>query len=86
MPMGHTVSTQKQVVDAMIKELHDYRKALSCDDRKIFDGLIGDVYSHMGSISNAGSMHTWLFFLLSIIIEQQKRIMQNESDGGWESI
>jgi hypothetical protein len=72
--MGHTVNTQKQVIDIMISELKDYRKALSYDDRILFDNIIGDVFSHVGSISNSGSIHTWAFFLLSIILEQQKKI------------
>ncbi len=72
--MGHTVSTQKQVIDIMISELKDYRKALSYDERIIFDNMIGDVYSHIGSISNSGSIHTWAMFLLSILLEQQKKI------------
>ena len=74
--MGHTVSTQKQIVDIIISELKDYRKALSYDEKIIFDNIIGDVYSHIGSISNAGSIHTWAFFLLSIILEQKKEIIR----------
>jgi len=74
--MGHTVSTQKKIVDIIISELKDYRNALSYDEKIIFDSIIGDVYSHIGSISNAGSIHTWAFFLLSIILEQKKEIIQ----------
>jgi hypothetical protein len=74
--MGHTVSTQKQIVDLIISELKDYRKALSYDEKIIFDILIGNVYSHIGSINNAGSIHTWAFFILSILLEQKKEIIE----------
>ncbi|MFT4309186.1 MAG: hypothetical protein ACMXYL_01725 [Candidatus Woesearchaeota archaeon] len=74
--MGHTISTQKQVIDTIIMELKDYRRALSQEEKSLFDKMIGDVHSHVGSISNAGSINTWALFLLSIMLEQKKEMQQ----------
>jgi len=77
--MGHTVWSQRMVIDSIIKELHQYGKALRQEDQHIFDHLLKNAFQHIGSITYTSSMHTWAFILLSVILEQEKRIRANES-------
>lgn len=66
-------------LDIMIDELYDYSRALDKRDREILDSLLKRSRLHSGALGNAGSIHTWAFLLLSIAIEQEKRIIRIES-------
>ena len=75
--MGHTVSSQKQVMEKMVSELSRYREVLSPEDRVIFDELIEKPFSRLGAVTHASSLHTWAFFVLSVCIEQEKKKRKN---------
>ncbi len=72
--MGHTASSQRQVVDRLLRELHDYGRALRPEERVLYERLLEAPLLHFGATSNASSLHTWAFLLLSVMLEQEKRI------------
>ncbi|MBU0615322.1 MAG: hypothetical protein KJ601_04475 [Nanoarchaeota archaeon] len=72
--MGHTVWSQRIVSDIVLNELKDFGKALREDDRHVLVKLLKEPLKHLGSISYANSIDVWAFLLLSILIEQEKKI------------
>ncbi|MFH1850585.1 MAG: hypothetical protein ABH879_10500 [archaeon] len=72
--MGHTVWSQRIVLDIMLSELKAYGKSLRAEERIIYEKLLKDPLKHVGSISYASSIHVWAFLLLSILLEQEKKI------------
>ena len=72
--MGHTVWSQRITLDMILGELSDYGKSLRQKDREVFEQLLKVPLKHVGSISYASSMHVWAFLLLSILLEQEKKI------------
>ena len=74
--MGHTVWSQRQNLDIILAELHNYGKALRPLDRARYLALLKEPLKHVGSISYASSMHAWAFILISIILEQDKKIAE----------
>ena len=80
--MGHVVWSQRQNLEQMINELHSYSKALRPEERKVFDELLRVPLRHVGPLSNANSLNAWSFLLLSIIVEQEKRLAVVERHAG----
>lgn len=72
--MGHTVASQRQVIDIVLSELNDYSRALRKEERMILERLLNEPLKHVGAISNASSIDVWAMILLSILIEQEKRL------------
>jgi hypothetical protein len=70
--MGHTVASQRIMVDLVISELMSYAKALREEDRKIFFELLKYPLKRVSAISYASSMHVWAFLIISMIIELKK--------------
>ena len=77
--MGHTTSSQRMLVDRMISEMKSYGKALSEEDQIVLASLLKKPLKKVGAISYASSIHIWAFYLLSIIIEQEKKIQNLEN-------
>ncbi|MFH0978383.1 MAG: hypothetical protein V1837_03715 [Candidatus Woesearchaeota archaeon] len=76
--MGHTVRSQRCNLDVLLEELNAYGKSLNAKDKEIFEKMLKLPYLHVGSISYANSFHAWAFLLLSIMLEQEKRIKELE--------
>ncbi|MBP9853777.1 MAG: hypothetical protein KBD53_02785 [Candidatus Omnitrophica bacterium] len=76
--MGHTVSSQRAVIDIVLSELKDLPTALRKDERMILEDLLKEPLKHVGAISNVSSIDVWAMILLSIMIEQEKKIRQLE--------
>jgi len=72
--MGHTAWSGRIATDEMIRELMLYGKSLRKKDRELYEDMLKEAFKHIGSISYASSMHMWAFVLLSIILEQEKKI------------
>ena len=72
--MGHTVPSQRKMIEVVLKEFEDYGKTLRKDQKIIFNEMLDKVYNHIGNISYVGSVHVWAFVLLSIIFEQELKI------------
>ena len=77
--MGHTLPSQRMVTDIILAELQEYAKALREEDRAIYTQMLKKPLLHLGSISQASSMHTWALLLLSIQLEQEKRLQKLEN-------
>ncbi len=70
--MGHTVTSQRIIVDRIIAELKEYGKSLRAEEKEAFESLIAKIMKHYGSISYACSYNTWALVLFSILLEQEK--------------
>ena len=71
--MGHTVPSQRRVVEDVVSVLERYKDSLREEEREILDEFIEDAYQHMGSVSYANSYHTWALVLVSIMLEREKQ-------------
>jgi hypothetical protein len=78
--MGHTALSQRRALDTLLAELKDYGKSLRPEERKALEEVLREPLKHVGSITYASSIHVWGFLLLSVIIEQQKKIKRLELD------
>ena len=58
----------------MIRELQYFGKALDEHDRAVLTRILNKPLKHLGSITYASPLRPEVFLLLSIILEQQKRI------------
>jgi len=76
--MGHTVRSQRIAIDLMIAELKGFAKALRKEDRELYHRVLNTSLKRIGAISYASSIHVWAFLLLSIIVEQEKKIRRIE--------
>ena len=70
--MGHTVTSQRIVVDTILQELKDYGKSLRQEEQEAFASLLSKVKKHISSISFSCSYNTWALVLFSILLEQEK--------------
>ena len=74
--MGHTVTSQRQVSEQIMRELSDFKRSLKEKDREHFDALLNAARKHYGSVSYTSSYQTWAILLLSMLLEQQKQLKQ----------
>ncbi len=72
--LGHTVSSQRKLVEEALLEFKEYGKTLRKDQRIIYEEMLEKVYERVGSISYASSIHVWAFVLLSIMFEQELKL------------
>ena len=72
--MGHTVTSQRQVSEQIMRELTDFKRSLKAKDREHFDSLLNAARKHYGSVSYTSSYHTWAILLLAMLLEQQKQL------------
>lgn len=72
--MGHTITSQRMMIDQLLRELQLFSRALDESDRIVYNELLHKPLTHIGSISYASPLRPEVFILLSIILEQQKRI------------
>jgi hypothetical protein len=72
--MGHTVSSGRVATDELISELRTFGSALSPKERELYERMLSEPLKHISKISYTSSMHLWAFFLLSIMLEQEKRM------------
>lgn len=76
--MGHTNTSQRMMIDKLLGELQSFGNALDEQDRLILNDLLKKPLKHFGSITYASPLNPEIFILLSIILEQQKRIIEHE--------
>ena len=70
--------SQRITLDILMKELESYGRSLRREERELYAGLLQRSFKHYGSIAYASSFHAWAFLLLSIMVEQEKKIKQLE--------
>jgi hypothetical protein len=74
--MGHTVSSQRQVIESILQELMEYGKSLREDEKPAFESALAKIKKHMGNISFACSYNTWALVLFSIIVEMERERLE----------
>lgn len=77
--MGHTVTSQRQMIDMVLADLKHFGGALRKQDRLALERMLKEPLKHTGAISNAGSIDIWAMLLLSILVEQDKRLSALEA-------
>jgi hypothetical protein len=71
--MGHTVPSQRQVVDNIVTVIDRYKDDLSRREAEIVDGFVEDIYAHANSTSYVNMYHTWAVCILSVLLEREKQ-------------
>lgn len=82
--MGHTVWSQRIVMNIILDELKGFGRSLRQEERLVYEQMLKKAMRHFGSVSYASSFHAWALVLLSIMLEQEKRIIQMEKS--YESV
>ncbi|MFP4005823.1 MAG: hypothetical protein ACLFUR_03780 [Candidatus Hadarchaeia archaeon] len=80
--MGRTVPTYTRLIEERRRELERYRDALRRKDRKSFERIIEDSQKHRDAGKEMASYDSFKPMLLSIILEQEKRIERLEDKLG----
>jgi len=72
------VSSQRVALDLLMVEMRAFGRALRPEEQELLDGLLAQAYRHYGAVSSASSFHSWAFLVLSVMLEQEKRLRQLE--------
>ena len=78
--MGRTVPSFRMLLDSIIMELGDFRRALRQRDRQVFDRIMDMAREHASASTVAAAIDPMDTIVLSILIEQQKQIDNLEED------
>jgi len=78
--MGRTVPTFRMLLDSIIMELGDFRRALRRRDRQVFDRIMDMAREHASASTVAAAVDPMDTIVLSILIEQQKQIDDLKED------
>lgn len=70
--MGHTLTSQRMIVDNIVSDLENFEKSLSNEDKEIYEKMLRQPLKHLGSITYTSSMNTWAIFLLCVMLEKEK--------------
>jgi len=80
--MGRTVPTYRQTLESIIKEWNDYRRALTQEDREVFDEMMRKARMHASASSYAAFLDPLAGTILSILLEQEKIIRELKAKSG----
>ena len=72
--MGRTVPSFRMLLEGIIKELSDFRRALRGNDRAAFDRLMNKAREHASSCTVVPTLDPMHAVFLSILVEQEKEI------------
>jgi hypothetical protein len=72
--MGRTVPSFRMLLEGIIGELSDFRRALRGEDRLAFDSLMNKARVHASSCTVVPTLDPMHAIFLSILVEQQKEI------------
>ena len=80
--MGRTVPSFRTVLDSIMLELTDFRRALRRHDRRVFDRVMEMAREHASASTVAAATDPMDTIVISILIEQQKQIdeLKEEDD------
>ena len=76
--MGKTVESYRMALEDEIQRWNGFAKALRIDDKKAFDALMDACRSYASAGSNATQPILFEPMVMSILLSQQKRILQLE--------
>jgi hypothetical protein len=77
--MGRTLPSMSMIFQAEEASLAPFRNTLARADQRALDELFDQVHRHIAPIAYAGSATPFELFLLSMILEQHKRIQRLEN-------
>ncbi len=72
--MGRTVPSFRMLLEGIIGELSDFRRALRGEDRAAFDSLMNKAREHASSCTVVPTLDPMAAIFLSILVEQEKEI------------
>lgn len=72
--MGRTVPRFRMLLEGLIGELSDFRRALRGEDRVAFDSLMNKAREHASSCTVVPTLDPMNAIFLSILVEQEKEI------------
>jgi hypothetical protein len=72
--MGRTIPSFRMLLEGIIGELSDFRRALRGDDRAAFDSLMNKARIHASSCTVVPTLDPMEAIFLSILVEQEKEI------------
>jgi hypothetical protein len=78
--MGKTVESYRIALDTEIQTWNGFAKALRSDDRKAFEQMTDACRNHASAGSNATRPEVFEAMVVSILLEQQKRLMRLEKE------
>jgi hypothetical protein len=80
--MGRTVPSFRMLLDSIIMELGDFKRALRQRDQEVFDRIMDMAREHASASTVAAAIDPMDTIVLSILIEQQKQIddLKEDSD------
>jgi hypothetical protein len=78
--MGKTVESYRLALDAEIQSWHGFVKALRTDDREAFEQMSDACRNHASAGSNATRPEVFEPMVMSIVLEQQKRLTRLEKE------
>jgi hypothetical protein len=78
--MGKTVESYRIALDTEIQTWNGFAKALRSDDREAFERMTDACRNHASAGSNATRPEVFESMVMSILLEQQKRLMCLEKE------
>jgi len=78
--MGKTVESYRLALDAEIQSWNGFVKALRTDDRDAFEQMTDACRNHASAGSNATRPEVFEPMVMSMLLEQQKRLMRLEKE------
>jgi hypothetical protein len=78
--MGKTVESYRIALDTEIQTWNGFAKALRSDDREAFERMTDACRNHASAGSNATRPEVFESMVMSILLEQQKRLMRLEKE------
>ncbi|KAF5420609.1 MAG: hypothetical protein C5S44_08085 [Candidatus Methanocomedens sp.] len=78
--MGRTVPSFRLLLDSIIMELGDFKRALRRRDQQVFDRIMDMAREHTSASTVAAAVDPMDTIVLSILIEQQKQIDDLKED------
>ncbi len=78
--MGRTVPSFRMLLDSIIMELGNFRRALRRHDQEVFDRIMDMAREHTSASTVAAAVDPMDTIVLSILIEQQKQIDELKED------
>lgn len=67
------------MIDMVLNDLKQFSGALRKQDRLVLERILTEPLKHAGAIGNASSIDVWAIILLSILVEQEKRLATLEA-------
>ncbi len=72
--MGRTVPTYRNILENIVSEWQEFRRALRKEDREVFDRLMEKVRMHASAASYEARVDPTESMFISILLEQEKEI------------